>query len=194
MAHGLRRDPPEQAVGSLVTARTDFNAMPRLAGREYELRVRAVCAPAYGVRCAYASSQFKASDFSPSTEAPKPEAREGVIGCDGVSPCTALVGQGVPVEVSSMEVNARVGELADPPAPEASPTPVPVGHAGSNPAPSAPATAAAASEASSLEAQVRAGGAEAVTIPETIRGFQGYRYRWWRRYSEVPFPDWMVTA
>ena len=39
---------------------------------------------------------------------------------------------------------------------------------------------------------VRTGGAEAVTIPETIRGFQGYRYRWWRRSAEVPFPDWMV--
>ena len=41
---------------------------------------------------------------------------------------------------------------------------------------------------------VRAGGAEAVTIPEPIRGFQGWRYRWWRRSAEVPFPDWMVPA
>jgi hypothetical protein len=37
---------------------------------------------------------------------------------------------------------------------------------------------------------VRAGGAVAVTIPEPIRGFQGYRYRWWERADEVPFPNW----
>lgn len=39
---------------------------------------------------------------------------------------------------------------------------------------------------------MRAGGAVAVTIPESIRGFQGWRYRWWERDTEVPFPDWMV--
>jgi hypothetical protein len=39
-------------------------------------------------------------------------------------------------------------------------------------------------------ALVRAGGAEAVTIPRTIRGFRGYRYRWWDRSEERPFPDW----
>ena len=38
---------------------------------------------------------------------------------------------------------------------------------------------------------VRCGDAVAVTIPQTIQGFQGYRYRWWRRENEVPFPDWM---
>ena len=37
---------------------------------------------------------------------------------------------------------------------------------------------------------VRQGGAVAVTIPEPIRGFQGWRYRWWDRSVEVDFPDW----
>ena len=38
---------------------------------------------------------------------------------------------------------------------------------------------------------IRTGGAVAVTIPEYIRGFQGWRYRWWPRELEVPFPGWM---
>jgi hypothetical protein len=37
---------------------------------------------------------------------------------------------------------------------------------------------------------VRKGGAVAVTIPEAITGFRGWRYRWWDRSIEVPFPDW----
>jgi hypothetical protein len=37
---------------------------------------------------------------------------------------------------------------------------------------------------------VRHGGAVAVTIPEFIRGFRGWRYRWWDRIVETPFPDW----
>jgi hypothetical protein len=37
---------------------------------------------------------------------------------------------------------------------------------------------------------VRHGGAVAVTIPEFIQGFRGWRYRWWDRSIEVPFPDW----
>lgn len=37
---------------------------------------------------------------------------------------------------------------------------------------------------------VRHGGAVAVTIPEFIQGFRGWRYRWWDRSVEVPFPDW----
>ena len=42
-------------------------------------------------------------------------------------------------------------------------------------------------------ALVRHGGAVACTIPEAIRGFQGYRYRWWRRdIDERPFPDWQA--
>lgn len=37
---------------------------------------------------------------------------------------------------------------------------------------------------------VRGGGAVAVTIPEYVQGFRGWRYRWWDRSIEVPFPDW----
>jgi len=37
----------------------------------------------------------------------------------------------------------------------------------------------------------RGAGAMAVTIPERIRGFQGFRARWWKRDDEIPFPDWM---
>lgn len=39
---------------------------------------------------------------------------------------------------------------------------------------------------------LRQGGAEAVTIDESIRGFQGYRYRWWEREAERPFPEWQT--
>jgi hypothetical protein len=39
-------------------------------------------------------------------------------------------------------------------------------------------------------ALVRRGGAVAVTIPEPVRGFQGYRYRWWARDVETQFTDW----
>jgi hypothetical protein len=34
---------------------------------------------------------------------------------------------------------------------------------------------------------VRGGGAVAVTLPEPIIGFRGWRYRWWDRKDEVPF-------
>jgi len=37
---------------------------------------------------------------------------------------------------------------------------------------------------------VRHGDAVAVTIPEYIRGFRGWRYRWWEYEVEAPFPDW----
>ncbi len=37
---------------------------------------------------------------------------------------------------------------------------------------------------------VRRGGAVAVTIVEPIRGFRGWRYRWWQQETETPFPDW----
>ena len=40
---------------------------------------------------------------------------------------------------------------------------------------------------------VRHGGAVAVTIPEPIRGFRGWRYRWWDRADETPFPDWRTS-
>ena len=41
---------------------------------------------------------------------------------------------------------------------------------------------------------IRAGGAVAVTIPEPIKGFQGWRYRWWRREDEIPFPGWRTEG
>ena len=37
---------------------------------------------------------------------------------------------------------------------------------------------------------VRRGGAVAITIPEPIRGFQGWRYRWWKLEDEIAFPNW----
>lgn len=40
---------------------------------------------------------------------------------------------------------------------------------------------------------VRKGGAVAVTIPERVRGFRGYRLRWWDRAEEVDFPDWQTA-
>lgn len=40
---------------------------------------------------------------------------------------------------------------------------------------------------------IRRGGAVAVTIPERITGFRGYRTRWWDRADEVPFPDWRTA-
>lgn len=43
-------------------------------------------------------------------------------------------------------------------------------------------------------ALVRGGGAEAVTIGQKIKGFQGYRYRWWDRSEERPFPEWKELA
>jgi len=36
----------------------------------------------------------------------------------------------------------------------------------------------------------RGGGAVAVTLSARIKGFQGWRYRWWERSDEIPFPDW----
>jgi hypothetical protein len=37
---------------------------------------------------------------------------------------------------------------------------------------------------------IRKGGAVAVTIDEPIKGFQGFRYRWWKQEDEKPFPNW----
>lgn len=36
----------------------------------------------------------------------------------------------------------------------------------------------------------RCGGAVACTIDEPITGFRGFRYVWWPREAERPFPDW----
>ena len=37
---------------------------------------------------------------------------------------------------------------------------------------------------------VRGGGAVAVTLGFPIVGFRGWKYRWWDRAEERPFPDW----
>lgn len=37
---------------------------------------------------------------------------------------------------------------------------------------------------------VRRGGAVPVTIERECKGFQGFRYRWWPREDEAPFPLW----
>jgi len=39
-------------------------------------------------------------------------------------------------------------------------------------------------------ALIRCGGAVAVTIVTPLPGFRGFRYRFWDRAEEVPFPDW----
>ncbi len=36
----------------------------------------------------------------------------------------------------------------------------------------------------------RRGGAVAVTIPQIVKGFQGWRRRWWNLCEEQPFPNW----
>lgn len=38
---------------------------------------------------------------------------------------------------------------------------------------------------------IRKNDAKAVTIPENIKGFQGWRYRFWNREDEIEFKDWM---
>lgn len=40
----------------------------------------------------------------------------------------------------------------------------------------------------------RGGGAVAVTIPEPIKGFRGWRSVWWDRSFEQPFPDWKTEG
>lgn len=41
---------------------------------------------------------------------------------------------------------------------------------------------------------IRGANAVAVTIPEPIRGFRGWRYRGWPRADEVDFPDWKTEG
>jgi hypothetical protein len=40
---------------------------------------------------------------------------------------------------------------------------------------------------------LREGGAVAVTIPERITGFRGWRYRWWNRADESEFLNWRTV-
>lgn len=54
----------------------------------------------------------------------------------------------------------------------------------------APLFAVEVDERRHLRAFIRRGDAVAVTIPEVIRGFRGWRYRWWDRRLERPFPEW----
>lgn len=39
---------------------------------------------------------------------------------------------------------------------------------------------------------VRRGGAVACTTRFEVRGFQGFRYRWWQYAEEYAFPNWMT--
>jgi len=41
---------------------------------------------------------------------------------------------------------------------------------------------------------LRRGGAMAVTLPRAVRGFNGFRYRFWEREEEVPFPEWQTEG
>lgn len=41
---------------------------------------------------------------------------------------------------------------------------------------------------------MREGGAVAVTISDLIRGFMGWRYRWWPADDELPFEDWKTEG
>lgn len=36
----------------------------------------------------------------------------------------------------------------------------------------------------------REGNAVAVTVHQKIKGFQGWRYVWWKTEDEIPFPNW----
>lgn len=40
----------------------------------------------------------------------------------------------------------------------------------------------------------REGGAVACTIEEAVRGFQGWRYRWWTDADEKPFLQWRTDG
>jgi hypothetical protein len=41
---------------------------------------------------------------------------------------------------------------------------------------------------------VRAGGAVACTLPVEVKGFPGWKLRWWQRTEEVPFLGWQVDG
>ena len=40
----------------------------------------------------------------------------------------------------------------------------------------------------------RRGRAVAVTIPQEVKGFRGFKYRWWHRSLEFPFPHWKTEG
>ena len=41
-------------------------------------------------------------------------------------------------------------------------------------------------------ALVRHNDAVAITVNEYIKGFRGFRYRWWERSIESPFAEWQI--
>jgi hypothetical protein len=41
---------------------------------------------------------------------------------------------------------------------------------------------------------VRSAGAVACTIPQGVVGFRGWRYRFWEREAETPFPAWQTAG
>ncbi|KKL54798.1 hypothetical protein LCGC14_2261800 [marine sediment metagenome] len=40
----------------------------------------------------------------------------------------------------------------------------------------------------------RKGNAIAITIPDMITGFRGYRRVWWNESTEIPFPNWKTEG
>lgn len=40
----------------------------------------------------------------------------------------------------------------------------------------------------------RRAGAVSVTIDQWIQGFRGWRYVWWQRVDERPFPEWKTEG
>lgn len=43
-------------------------------------------------------------------------------------------------------------------------------------------------------ALVRRGAAVALTLDKPVRGFQGWRYKWWDALDERPFPSWRTAG
>lgn len=41
---------------------------------------------------------------------------------------------------------------------------------------------------------MREGGAVAVSVSQPIRGFMGWKYRWWPLHDEFPFPEWQTEG
>ena len=58
----------------------------------------------------------------------------------------------------------------------------------------APVTRVIFSDHHGLWSVCRRGDAVAVTIPQDVPGFRGYRHVWWQRDQEVPFPDWKTYS
>ena len=117
--------------------------------------------PRHGPEAAMTSEALPARSSVMPVDGGSGETPGGLSG-EVAAPAITVVTSALAAVTSAPESNnrARVGELADPPAPEASPTPAPVGHAGSNPALSTTPTSAQAADGQysaaegSLEAEV----------------------------------------